>query len=108
MSVWLVVVLAGAACLVIRVLPVALLSSRPVPGWLDRVGPLTAPVAFAALGASAVTGSAAGGADELLPLVAAVGAGGLVAHRTRSTGWAVAAGMAVLWAGVALAALLAG
>jgi branched-subunit amino acid transport protein len=104
MSLWVVVVLAGAACLVIRVLPVALLSSRPVPGWLDRVGPLTAPVAFAALGASAVTGSAAGGAAELLPLVAAVGAGGLVAHRTRSTGWAVAAGMAVLWVGVALVA----
>ena len=104
MSAWGVVLLAGGVTLVIRLLPVALLSSRPVPAWLDRVGPLTAPVAFAALGASAVTGSAAGGAAELLPLVAAVGAAGLAAYRTRSTTWAVATGMAVLWVGAALAA----
>ena len=104
MTTWTVVLLAGAACLAIRLVPVALLSTRPVPPWLERVGPLTAPVAFAALGASSVTGAAAGGPTELLPLLAGVGAAAAVAHRTRSTSWAVAAGMATLWAVVALVA----
>jgi branched-subunit amino acid transport protein len=99
---WTIVVLAGLATLAIRLVPVALLSTRPAPAWLERVGPLTAPVAFAALGASTVTGAAAGGPAELLPLLVAVTAAAAVAHRTRSTSWAVAAGMATLWAGVAL------
>lgn len=105
MNVWIVVTLAGLATLAIRLVPVALLSTRQVPEWLDRIGPLTAPVAFAALGASAVTGAAAGGASELLPLLIAVGAAGVVAHRTRSRTWAVAIGMATLWIGVALSTL---
>jgi len=103
-STWTVVVLAGLAVLAIRLVPVALLSTRPVPAWLARVGPLTAPVAFAALGASSITGAAAGGPAELVPLLAAVATAGVVARRTRSTSWAVAAGMATLWAGVALVA----
>ena len=103
MSTWTVVVLAGLATLAIRLVPVAVLSTRPVPAWLDRVGPLTAPVAFAALGASSVTGAAAGGPAELSLLVA-VATAGVVARRTRSTSWAVAAGMVTLWAGVALVA----
>ena len=91
MSTWTVVVLAGLAALAIRAVPVALLSSRPVPDWLERIGPLTAPVAFAALGASSVAGAASGGPAALLPLVAAVAVAGAVALRTRSTTWAVAA-----------------
>jgi branched-subunit amino acid transport protein len=71
MSTWTVVLLAGLATLAIRLVPVAVLSTRPVPAWLERVGPLTAPVAFAALGASSVTGAAAGGPAELVPLLAA-------------------------------------
>jgi branched-subunit amino acid transport protein len=102
MSTWTIVVLAGLVTLAIRLGPMALLATRPAPAWLERIGPLTAPVAFAALGASAVTGVAAGGPTELLPLLAAVAVGAAVAHLTRSTSWAVAAGMASLWVGVAL------
>ena len=104
MSTWTVVLLAGLATLAIRLVPVAVLSSRPAPAWLERVGPLTAPVAFAALGASSVTGAAAGGPTELVPLLVALATAGVVARRTRSTSWAVAAGMLTLWAGVALVA----
>ena len=106
MNTWIVVVLAGLATFAIRALPVALLSSRPVPEWLDRIGPLTAPVAFAALGASTVAGAANGGPAELLPLVAAVAVAGAVARRTGSTMWAVALGMATVWAGAAVVAAL--
>jgi branched-subunit amino acid transport protein len=104
-STWTVVLLAGLATLALRLVPVMLLSHRTLPEWLDRVGPLTAPVAFAALGTSAVAGAASGGAAELLPLVAAVAAAGLVAARTRSTTWAVVAGMVTVWAGAALVTL---
>jgi branched-subunit amino acid transport protein len=103
---WIVVTLAGLATLLVRLLPVALLSSRPVPAWLERVGPLTAPVAFAALGASAVTGAAADGPASVLPLIGAVVVAGVVGHRTRSTTWAVGTGMATIWAGAAITALL--
>jgi branched-subunit amino acid transport protein len=84
---------------------VALLSQRELPVWLDRLGPLTAPVAFAALATSSVAGASSGGPGALLPLIAGVAAGGLVAVRTRSTTWAVVAGMVTVWAGAALAAL---
>jgi branched-subunit amino acid transport protein len=99
MSTWTTVLLAGLASFALRLVPVVLLSRRPAPEWLDRIGPLTAPVAFAALGASAVGGAASGGAGELVPLVAGVGVAGLVAARTRSTTWAVVAGMVTVWAG---------
>jgi branched-subunit amino acid transport protein len=104
-STWTVVLLAGLASFGLRLVPVVLLSRRELPAWLDRVGPLTAPVAFAALGTSSVAGAASGGAGELLPLVAAVAVAGLVAVRTRSTTWAVVAGMVTVWAGAALVAL---
>ncbi len=106
MNTWTVVVLAGLATFAIRVLPVALLSTRPVPEWLERIGPLTAPVAFAALGAATVAGAASGGPGVLLPLVAAVAVAGAVALRTRSTTWAMALGMAAVWAGAALVAVV--
>ena len=61
-------------------------------------------MAFAALGASAVTGAASGGAGELLPLVAGVAVAGLAAARTRSMTWAVVAGMVTVWAGATFAA----
>ena len=106
MNVWVVVILAGLGALAIRLVPVALLSSRPVPAWLDRIGPLTAPVAFAALGASTLAGTASGGAGELLPLLVAVGVVAVLARRMRSHMWAVGVGMAVVWAGAAVVALV--
>jgi branched-subunit amino acid transport protein len=54
-------------------------------------------VAFAALAGSAVAASAAGGAGELVPRLVAITVAVAVAHRTRSTGWTVISGMAVLW-----------
>ena len=105
MSTWAIVLLAGLATLAIRLVPVALLSTRPVPEWLDRIVPLTAPVAFAALGASTIAGTAGDGPSALLPLVAAVAVAGAVALRTRTTSWAVAAGMVAVWTGAALAVI---
>ena len=105
MSTWTVVLLAGLASFALRLVPVLVLSRRSLPAWLDRVGPLTAPVAFAALGTSAVVGAATGGAGDLLPLLAGVAVAGLVAVRTRSTTWAVVAGMVTVWAGAGLVPL---
>jgi branched-subunit amino acid transport protein len=105
MSTWTIVLLAGSVSFALRLVPVLLLSHRAMPEWLDRAGPLTAPVAFAALATSALVGAASGGTGELLPLVAGVTVGALVAVRTRSTAWAVVAGMVAVWTGAALAAL---
>jgi len=104
-STWTVVLLAGLASFALRLVPVLVLSRRSLPAWLDRVGPLTAPVAFAALGTSSAVGAASGGAGELLPLVAGVAVAGLVALRTRSTTWSVVAGLVTVWATAALVAL---
>ena len=105
MSTWTIVLLAGMASYALRLVPVVLLSRRALPAWLDRLGPLTAPVAFAALGTSAVVGAASGGVGELLPLVAGVAVGGMVAVRSRSTTWAVVAGMVAVWTGATLVGL---
>jgi branched-subunit amino acid transport protein len=102
---WVAVVTAGVVSYLIRLLPVAVLSSRPPPDWLGRVGALAAPVAFAALVGASVAASAGGGAVELLPRLVALLVAGVVAHRTRSTAWTVLVGMAVLWACTAVAAL---
>jgi branched-subunit amino acid transport protein len=104
-STWTVVLLAGLATFALRLVPVMLLSRHALPEWLDRVGLLTAPVAFAALGTSSVAGAASGGAGELVPLVAGVVVAGLVAVHTRSTTRAVVAGMVTVWAGAALVAV---
>ena len=105
MTTWTVVVLAGLATLVIRVVPVALLSSRGVPGWLDRIGPLGAPGGFGPRGAGAGAGAASAGPGEAIPLVAAVGVAGLVALRTRSRTWAIVVGMIVVWSWAAVVAV---
>ena len=104
MSAWVAVLAAGAVSYLIRVLPVAVLSSRTPPPWLDRVGVLAAPVAFAALLAATVASSAEGGADELVPRLLAIVVAAAVAHRTRSTTWTVVSGMVVLWLGSAASA----
>lgn len=106
MSAWVAVVGAGAVSYLIRVLPVAVLSSRTPPAWLDRVGALAAPVAFAALVGTSIAASAAGGAGELLPRLVAMTVAAVVALRTRSTAWTVVSGMAVLWLGTVVAAVL--
>ncbi len=105
MSTWSIVLLAGLASFALRLVPVLLFSRRALPAWLDRVGPLTAPVAFAALCASAVVGAASSGAAELIPLLVGVAVAGLVALHTRCTTSAVVAGMVTVWTTTALGAL---
>jgi branched-subunit amino acid transport protein len=102
MSVWIAIVLAGLGSYLLRMLPVALLGRFPTPTWLDRAGVLVAPVAFAALAATAVAGGAGMGTGVLAKVVAVAVAAG-VAHRTRSTAATLAVGMAALW--IASAAL---
>jgi len=97
MSAWIAVLGAGVVSFLIRILPVAALSNRPPPAWLDRVGALAAPVAFAALVGSAVAASAAGGRGELVPRLVAITVAAAVALKTRSTPWTVLSGLAVLW-----------
>ena len=96
MSVWIAIVLAGLGSYLLRMLPVALLGRLPTPAWLDRAGVLVAPVAFAALAATAVAGGAGIGTGVLAKLVAVTVAAG-VAHRTRSTAATLVVGMAALW-----------
>jgi branched-subunit amino acid transport protein len=96
MSVWIAIVVAGVGSYLLRMLPVALLGLVRTPAWLDRAGVLVAPVAFAALAATAVAGGAGTGAGVLARLVAVTVAAG-VAHRTRSTAATLVAGMAALW-----------
>ncbi|HZB48497.1 MAG TPA: AzlD domain-containing protein [Mycobacteriales bacterium] len=96
MSVWIAIVLAGLGSYLLRMLPVALLGRFPTPAWLDRAGVLVAPVAFAALAATAVAGGAGMDTNVLARVVAVTVAAG-VAHRTRSTAATLAVGMAALW-----------
>jgi branched-subunit amino acid transport protein len=96
MNVWVALLLAGLGTFLLRMLPVALLGRIPSPGWLDRAGFLVAPVAFAAMAASAVAGGAATGAETTARL-AAVAVAAAVAYRTRSTAATLATGMATLW-----------
>lgn len=94
---WLAVLLAGAGCYLLRLLPVAVLSRRPPPRWLAAVGPLLSPVAFAALAASAVAADLGADPAVVAGRLAALAVAGVVAWRTRSTSGAVVAGMATLW-----------
>lgn len=96
MSVWIAIVAAGIGSYLLRMLPVALLGLFRTPAWLDRAGLLVAPVAFAALAATAVAGGTGTGAGVLAKLVAVTVAAG-VAHRTRSTAATLVVGMAALW-----------
>jgi branched-subunit amino acid transport protein len=103
MSVWAAVVLAGAATYLLRLLPVAWLTSRPGPAWLDRLGPLLPPAAFAALVGSSCAGSATDGPAAAAPVLVAAVVTAVVAGLTGSSGRAVLAGLVTLWA---LSALL--
>ena len=103
MSVWIAVLLAGAASYLLRVVPVAWLGGRTTPAWLERTGPLVGPVAFAALAGSALAGAVGVGLVAAVPLLAAALVTGVLTRVTGAPTRSVLAGMVVLWA---LAALL--
>jgi len=96
MTVWIAIALAAAGSYLLRLLPLALLGRIGTPAWLERAGGLVAPVAFAAMAASAVAGGAGSVSDAVARLLA-VTVAAVVAVRTRSTPAALGAGMAVLW-----------
>lgn len=92
-------VLAGVLTYVLRLAPIALMRRFERPQWMDRVGDLVAPAAFAAMAAAALattvaTGPAAAGTAKL----AAAAVAGAVAHRTRSMWAAIVAGMVAMLA----------
>ncbi|GIJ72141.1 AzlD domain-containing protein [Virgisporangium ochraceum] len=92
-------VLAGVVTYVLRFAPLALMRRCERPQWMDRVGDLVTPAAFAAMGAAALataaaTGPAGAGAGKL----AAAAVAGAVAHRTRSMWAAIVVGMVVMLA----------
>jgi len=102
MNVWVAVLLAGVASYLLRALPVAWLAGRAAPGWLDRSGHLVGPVAFAALGGTALAEAASPGVAHVAPLLAAVLVTAVLTRLTGAPTWSVLAGMAVLWAVAAL------
>ena len=104
MNAWAAVLAAGLVSYLIRIVPVAALSTRTPPAWLTRVGVVAAPAAFASLLAATLAASADLGAGEVVPRALAVTVAAAVAHRTRSTVWTMVSGMAVLWACTAAAA----
>ena len=97
MSVWSAVVLAGVATYLLRVLPVAWLTSRPVPAWTDRLAPLLPPVAFAALAGSSYAGTVTDGLGRAVPVLVAAVVTGVVARLTGTSGRAVMAGLVTVW-----------
>jgi branched-subunit amino acid transport protein len=96
MTAYMAILLGAAASYLLRILPVALLDRVPTPRWLDRAGVLVAPVAFAAMAASAVAGRASTIGSAIPPL-AAITVAAVVAWRSNSTPATLAAGMATLW-----------
>lgn len=102
MSIWAAVLLSGLVSYLLRVVPVAWLADRVTPAWLERSGHLVAPVAFAALGGTAMAGAATAGATEVLPLAAGVLVTAVLTRLTAAPSRSVLAGMVALWLVAAL------
>jgi branched-subunit amino acid transport protein len=100
MTVWLVVLVAGALSYLFRWVPAVLVDRmRPVAA-LDRASAYAVPVTFAAVAAGAVAArcaAAPNGVAALAPLGAVVAAV-VAVRRTGSSYAGIAAGMPVLWA----------
>lgn len=105
MNAWLVVLLAGAGSLLLRLSMIVAADRFRLPAQLDQASALVAPAAFAALAATSIAGAAldAVGAEAVAPL-AAVGVAVLVVARTGSRHAAVLVGMPTLWLTSALLA----
>jgi branched-subunit amino acid transport protein len=100
MSVWLTLLVAGAASYSFRLVPAVLVDRVGALARVERISAYAVPVTFAAVAADAVVARAAVGAagplDTLAPLAAAAVAFA-AARRTGSSLAAIAAGMPVLW-----------
>jgi len=100
MTVWLTLLVAGAASYSFRFVPAVLVDRVGALARVERISAYAVPVTFAAVAADAVvaraTVSTAGALDVLAPLAAAAVAL-VAARRTGSSLAAIAAGMPVLW-----------
>ena len=97
MSIWLVVVLAGAGSYAFRVSMLVARARFRVPAVLDRAGPFAVPVAFAALAASAIGRYTAEAGMAALPALVAVTVGAVVSRRTGNAQAALLTGLPVMW-----------
>jgi branched-subunit amino acid transport protein len=101
MTVWLTLLVAGAASYSFRLVPAVLVDRVGALARVERISVYAVPVTFAAVAADAVmaraTLPAAGALDVVAPLAAAAVAL-VAARRTGSALAAIAAGMPVLWA----------
>jgi branched-subunit amino acid transport protein len=99
MSLWLVVVLAGAGTLMLRLSFLVAARYLTLPPGTRRLSDLIFPVAIAAiLGASLRTTAATAHTGELLALAAGAAVTALVSRRTGSVLAALGAGLAVVTA----------
>jgi branched-subunit amino acid transport protein len=96
MTVWLTLLVAGAASYSFRLVPAVLVDRVGALARVERISAYAVPVTFAAVAADAVVARATVGTggplDALAPVAAAA------ARRTGSPLAAIAAGMPVLWA----------
>ena len=101
MTVWLTLLVAGAASYSFRLVPAVLVDRVGALARVERISAYAVPVTFAAVAADAVVARATVGTggplDALAPLAAASVAV-VAARRTGSPLAAIAAGMPVLWA----------
>lgn len=98
MSAFLVVALAGLATFAMRYGTVAYFARRELPEAVATALRYVAPAMMTALVASTLTAEFAGmDAAEIVPRAVALGAGVLVAVRTRKPASAMAVGFPVLW-----------
>jgi branched-subunit amino acid transport protein len=101
MTVWLTLLVAGAASYSFRLVPAVLVDRVGALGRIERVSAYAVPVTFAAVAADAVvarTAAATAGPLDVLAPLAAAGVALLAARRTGSPLAAIAAGLPVLWA----------
>jgi len=101
MTVWLTLLVAGAASYSFRFVPAVLVDRVGALARVERISAYAVPVTFAAVAADAVVARATVGTggplDALAPVAAALVAV-VAARRTGSPLAAIAAGMPVLWA----------
>jgi branched-subunit amino acid transport protein len=96
-SVWAVVLAAGAVTFGLRVLPLVLLRSGEPPTWIGRSAGYVLPAAFSALAASSLAATASQGVSAVAPVLAAVAVAAIAARRVGSSTTALLYAMPTLW-----------
>ena len=97
MSVWLVIVIAGAGSYLFRVSMLVLAARAAVPAVLERAAGFAVPVAFAALAASGLARHVGDAGTGAVPALAAVAVGVVAVRRTGTSHVALLVGMPTAW-----------